>query len=90
MATWLIAVVGVAPCQCLHAGRDPDDVAGPDLLDRAALALHPAGAGGDDQRLAQRMRVPGGAGAGLEGDDAAADARRIAALEALVDATRSR
>ena len=52
----------------LLARREPDDIAGPDLLDRAALALDPAAAGRDDQRLAERMRVPGGAGAGLEGD----------------------
>jgi hypothetical protein len=30
------------------AGRNPDDVAGPDVLDRAALALNPAASGGDD------------------------------------------
>ena len=63
----------------LLAGRKPDDVAGPDFLDRAALALRPAAAGGDDQGLAERMGVPGGAGAGLEGDAGAADAGRIAA-----------
>ena len=69
---WVIAVVGVAPCQCFSPGREPDDVARPDFLDRAALALHPAAAGRDDQRLAQRMGVPGGARAGLEGDAGAA------------------
>ncbi len=67
-------------------GREPDHVAGPDLLDRASLALRPAAAGGDDQRLAQRVRVPGRAGARLEGDDRPADAGGIAPLERLVDA----
>src|SRR4051794_8202437 len=36
----------------LLAGWEPNHIAGPDFLDRPALALHPAAAGGDDQRLA--------------------------------------
>ena len=63
----------------LLAGREPDHVAGPDLLDRAALALHPAAAGRDDQRLPERMRVPGSASARLERDAGALDERRIGA-----------
>jgi membrane protein YqaA with SNARE-associated domain len=51
----------------LVAGRAPYHVAGADLDDRLALALGPAAAGGDDQRLSQRMRMPGRARAGLEG-----------------------
>ena len=86
MAMWVIAVVGVAPCQCFSLGREPDDVALLDFLDGAALALHPAAAGGDDQGLAQRVGVPGGAGAGLEGDARAADARRGGRLEQRIDA----
>ena len=74
-----MAVVGVAPCQCFSPGREPDHVAGPDLLDRAALALRPAAAGGDDQRLPERMRVPCGARARLEGD-AALPATRAGAV----------
>ena len=70
MAMWVMAVVGAAPCQCFSPGANHDDVAGPDFLDRAALALRRAAAGGDDQRLPQRMGVPGGARAGLEGDAA--------------------
>src|SRR5579859_563436 len=38
--------------------REQDDVAWPDFLDWAAVALHPAAAGGDNQRLTQRMGVP--------------------------------
>ena len=52
----------------LVAGRTPDDVAGADLDDRLAFALGPAAPGGDDQGLAERMGVPGRAGARLEGD----------------------
>ena len=55
----------------VFAGREPDDVAGADFLDGSALALRAAAAGGDDQRLAERVGVPGGAGAGLEGDEGA-------------------
>src|SRR5262245_37410039 len=51
----------------LLARRRPDDVTGPDLLDGPAPALHPAAAGGDDQRLTQWMGMPCRAGARLEG-----------------------
>src|SRR5438445_5113073 len=50
----------------LLARRKPDDVARPDFLDRPALALHPTEAGGDNQCLPERMRVPGGARTRLE------------------------
>jgi hypothetical protein len=52
----------------LFARWEPDDIARTDFLDRPAFALHPAGTGGDDQRLAQRVRVPRSARARLEGD----------------------
>ena len=55
-------------------GREPDDVAGMDFLDRAAFALRPADAGGDDEGLAERMCVPCSACTGFEGDIGAADA----------------
>lgn len=48
-------------------GREPDDVAGPDLLDRAAFALRAAEAGGHNQRLSKRVGVPGRSRAWLEG-----------------------
>src|SRR5215208_7306393 len=43
----------------------PDDVTGANFLDRSAPALDASGAGCDDQRLAERLRVPRGAGARL-------------------------
>ena len=55
------------------AGRKPDDVTGPDFLDGAAPSLRPAAAGCNDDGLTQRVRVPGGAGTRLEGDNRAAD-----------------
>ena len=42
----------------LFARCKPDHVGGPDLLDRAAVALDATAAGGHDQGLAQRMSVP--------------------------------
>jgi hypothetical protein len=50
----------------LQTRRKPDDIAGADLLDRSALALHPSEAGSDNQRLPERVRVPRGPGAGFE------------------------
>jgi len=47
---------------------EEDSVAGADLLDRAALALAAADALGDEDRLAERVRVPGRAGARGEVD----------------------
>ena len=52
----------------LLARLERDHVARTDLLDRPAPTLHAAKAGGHDERLAKRMRVPGRARAGLEGD----------------------
>src|SRR5436309_4475299 len=52
----------------LLARREPDDVARPDLLDRAAPALHPAAPGRHDERLAERVSVPRRPCARLERD----------------------
>src|SRR5215207_3997173 len=59
---------GRRPVPVLYPRREPDHVAGTDLLDRPALALHPAAAGRDDQGLAERVRVPRRPRAGLERD----------------------
>src|SRR5271157_5509602 len=65
----------------LLAGREPDHVTRPDFLHRAAFALDAAATGRDDQRLTQRMRMPGRAGAGLERDAGAANTCRVGCLE---------
>src|ERR1043166_3841533 len=52
----------------LFVRRTPHDVAGTDDSDGIALALHVAASGRADQRLAERMRVPVAARAGLESD----------------------
>src|SRR3954470_16880016 len=51
-------------------------VAGPDDFDRAALALAEPDALDDEDRLAVRMGVPGGAGAGGEVDARRGEGRR--------------
>ena len=85
MAICVTAVVGAAPCQCFSPGaKRPRRRGG--SPQSAALPLRPAAAGGDDQRLAERMRVPGGARARLEGDGIGGRARRGADRKQRVDA----
>src|SRR5580658_5517578 len=52
----------------LFSGFEPEDVARADLFDWAAPALRAAAAGCDNERLAERVRMPGCAGSGFEGD----------------------
>jgi hypothetical protein len=56
------------------AGPEEDTVAGSDLLNRAALTLAETDPLGDVDRLAERVGVPCGAGAGGEVDKRRADA----------------
>ncbi|MCY1431080.1 hypothetical protein D9M71_470420 [compost metagenome] len=51
--------------------------------------LHVADAGGDDQRLPQRMGMPGRAGGGFEGHRATADAGRGIPLEQAINPNRA-
>src|SRR4051794_30398759 len=69
--------------------RKPDDVPWPDLLDRSAVALNPTQPRGDDQGLAERMRVPGCPGTRLECDLACASPRRIWCLKQRIHTDRS-
>jgi hypothetical protein len=77
------------PVPVPFTGREPDHVAGPDFLDRTALALRPAKAGRDDQGLAERMGVPSRARARFEGDERAGDAGWLGRAQERVDANRS-
>ena len=68
----------------LLSWREPDHIAWTDLLDGTAPALRAAASGGDNERLTERMRMPGGAGAGLEGNAGAADACRAGRVKRTV------
>src|ERR1700728_4011275 len=57
--------------------RTPDHIARANLEDRPTLALRPSTAGGDDERLAERMAVPRRACAWLKGDAGARDPGRL-------------
>src|SRR5947208_823735 len=56
------------PVPVLLARREPDDISRMHLLDRPPLTLDPAAAGRDEERLAQRVGMPGRPGPRLEGD----------------------
>ena len=73
----------------LFVGREPDDVAGANLLNRAAIALSPAEAGGYDQGLAERMGVPCSPRTGLKGDAGALNECGIGCLKERIDAHRT-
>src|SRR2546421_10846336 len=73
----------------LLARRKTDHVARPDLLDGASPALYQAAAKCYDQGLPQRMGVPGGTRARLEGDVSAAGTRIPFRLEEGVNAHRA-
>ena len=62
-----------------YTGRTPNHITGTDFLDRAAPTLRPAAASSYNQRLTKGVRMPCGAGAGLEGDADAKDTRRFGA-----------
>src|SRR3989454_7829925 len=73
----------------LQSWRKPNHITGPDFFDRTALALYPAHAGCDNQRLAQRMRVPCGARPWLERDTRARGACRSICLKQRINTHRA-
>jgi hypothetical protein len=80
---------GCGAVPMLFARREPDDVTRANFLDRSSPTLHPATAASHDERLAQRVRVPRGASAGLEGDTGAKRACRNRRFEQRVNAHRA-
>ena len=83
---WVMAVVGDAPCQCFSPGGNQTTSPGRISSIGPPHRCSQAAAGGDDQRLAERMGMPGGAGTGLEGDRVAGGAGRLRTGEQRVDA----
>src|SRR5207247_8969159 len=73
----------------LLARRKPHHVAWPDFLDPPTGALDPADAGGDDQGLTERVRVPRRSRTGLEGDARTGRPGRVRRIEQGIDADRA-
>ena len=73
----------------LLAWRKQDHIAGTDLLNWTTLALRPAAAGYDDQRLTQRVCMPCSSSAGLERDTGASRACRGVCLKQGIDPYRA-
>ena len=89
MAMWVMAVVGEAPCQCFSPGANqttsPGRISSTGPPSRCAQPQP----GGDDQRLAERMGVPGRARARLEGDRGPCTRSGARRVEQRVDAHRA-
>ncbi len=66
-----------SPMPVLLARREPDHIAGMDFLDSSTLALNPAAARRDDESLTERMCMPCGPRARLEGYAGALNKCRI-------------
>jgi hypothetical protein len=73
----------------LFARGEPHDIAQSNLFDWPAPTLRPAHTGGDDQGLAERVRVPCRARARLERDARAGHARRSGRVEQRINPYRS-
>jgi hypothetical protein len=67
------------------AELEPDDAAGTDLLDRAFPVLRPAATSSDNENLTKQMRMPSGAGAGLEGYARTLHQRQVRRLKRPID-----
>jgi hypothetical protein len=61
----------------LFVRRKPNNITRPDFFNRSTLALRSSDSGRDDQRLTERMCMPGSARTGLERDARATNARRL-------------
>src|SRR5690348_3955152 len=80
---------GSGPVPVLLAGSDPDHITRPNFLHRPTPALHPAAAGRNDKRLAERMGVPRSARARLESYTGALKKRRIGRLDKWINPHRA-
>src|SRR5580765_5662998 len=74
-----------SPMPVLLAGREPDHIAGSDLLDRSPFTLSPAAPSRDDESLTERMRMPCSTRARLEGYAGTLNTCRIGRLKERID-----
>ena len=70
-----------------HVRRNTDGIPHFDFLDGPAPLLHPTCASGDDESLAEWMRVPCRAGTGIEGDERGGGAARRRGIDQTFDAS---
>jgi hypothetical protein len=77
------------PVPVFLAGRSPDDVSLPDLLDGVAPSLHPPRARRHNQDLSERVGVPSRPRAWLERDASASRTGRGVRLEQRLNARRT-
>src|SRR5258708_40317050 len=73
----------------LLAGRARDDIAGSNEYGRLSPALGDTEPGCDNERLAERMRVPSSSSPGLEGDARSSHTCRCCRLKKRVDPYRA-
>ena len=86
---WVMAVVAVAPCQCFSPGGNQTTSPGRISSTGPPSRWTQPQPDGDDQRLPERMGVPGRARAGLERDVGAVAPWPDPAPEQRIDADRS-
>ena len=85
MAMCVMAVVGVAPCQCFSPGGNQTTSPGRISSIGPPSALSPAAASRDDESLAERMRMPCSPRARLEGYAGTLNKCRIGCLKKRID-----
>ena len=81
----VMAVFGAAPCQCFSPGGNQTTSPGRISSIGPPSRCNPAKARGDDERLAKRMRVPGGPSARREVDVCSRQPRRVGRRRDRVD-----
>lgn len=79
------AYLGRGSVPVFFSGRKPYDVAWMHFFHQTVFPLDPSKAGSDEDRLAERMGVPGCACARFKGDGGATDTRWVFPLEGSID-----
>ena len=77
---------GCSAVPMLLSRRESNHIAGVNLLDRAAFPLRPTAAGGHDEGLPKRMRMPRSPCARLKGDQGAGNESWVGSLKQRINA----